>query len=689
MNQRVRILVVLMLSVFGLSCAHGGKADKSEAGQRLSSGNPLIKHEYKKDEISKLCDSALAEFDSVLGDVEDSYHLDTLLTDLSDELTPVVFMAYVSTDANARDEASKCEEKYSKFMVDVFTRRELYEKVKPTQAKSPEDEVFLREMRRSFEQNGMALSDEKLAAFKKLKAELAELEAQFSKNLNEDTTTVEFSSDELKGVTESFLQRLKKSKAGKYIVTTKSTDYIQVMENASNPKTRERMERAYSSRAGIVNSRLLAQAANLRAKLAAMLGKKTWAEYRIEGRMATSPQEVLSVLNGLQKQLKPRLEKDKKILLEAKRQMESAKAKTIESWDTRYFTNQVKKRDYSLDDEEIREYFPKDHVMAGVFDIYSKILGVKFREIKNAKTWSEGVSLYETRDAETGEVLSYFFTDYVPRTGKYGHAAAFTLIQGRQLPDGTYSKPISAVVANFTPPAGGKPSLLTHDEVETLFHEFGHIMHQTLTTVPHGSVSGTSTARDFVEAPSQMLENWVWDAEMLKNLSGHYKDTKKKLPDALIEKMLAAKDFQQGYFYSRQIMLGKTDLAIHMSKNVKDVNKVYERVYRQTLGIEPLKDTQWMAGFGHMMGGYDSGYYGYIWSEVYAQDMFTAFEKAGLLNEEVGRRYRTTILEQGGMYEAMDLITEFLGRKPNNEAFLRKLGIGGSTVGQKAKADKN
>lgn len=688
MNQRIRILVVLLLSIFGLSCAHGGKQDQSVAGQRLNAGDPLIKYEYKKDEITKLCDGALAEFETVLGDVKDSYHLDQLLTDLSDELTPVVFMAYVSTDANARDEASKCEEKYSKFMVDVFTRRELYEKVKPTQARSPEDEVFLREMRRSFEQNGMALSDAKLADFKKLKAELAELEAQFSKNLNEDKTTVEFTAEELKGVSDSFLQRLKKSKDGKYIVTTKSTDFIQVMENASSPKTRERMERAYSSRAGEVNSRLLAQAANLRAKLAKMLGKKNWAEYRIEGRMASSPTEVQALLNGLQKQLKPRLEKDKEILLKAKQEMEDPKAKALQAWDSRYFTNQLKKRDYSLDDEEIRQYFPKDHVMAGVFDIYSKILGVKFREVKSAKTWSENVTLYETRDAESGEVLSYFFTDYVPREGKYGHAAAFTLIQGRQLPDGSYSKPVSAIVANFTPPGGGKPSLLTHDEVETLFHEFGHIMHQTLTTVPYGSVSGTSTARDFVEAPSQMLENWVWDAQMLKNLSGHYTNTKKKLPDSIIEKLIAAKDFQQGMFYSRQIMLGKTDLAIHMAQNVKDVNQVYKRVYRQTLGIEPLPDTQWMAGFGHMMGGYDSGYYGYIWSEVYAQDMFTAFEKAGLLNEEVGRRYRTAILEQGGMYEAMDLITEFLGRKPNNEAFLRKLGIGGSAAGTKAAANK-
>ncbi len=668
----MRFIVLFISFLFLTACGQSTK-DKMVAG--FGKDSPLIKYQYKKGEITAACDKAISQTDDLLAEVKDSYELDTILADLGDELNPMTFMKYVSENKDLRDEAGVCEEKESKYMVSIFTRKELYDRIKNTKPNSPEDKLFLREVNRAFELNGMALSEEKLKQFKALKEQLAELESKFSKNLTEDTTKVEYTEKELEGVPADVLKRAEKAKNGKYILTTKYTDYFPVMENAKNPISRKRMEEAYTNRAAKENSELLKKAVNLRAKAASILGKKTWAHYRIQGRMAKNPEEAVDLLNGLQKKLKPRLQADQKQLLAAKREMENPKAKEIRSYDWRYFSNQIKKKEYSLDDEEIRQYFPKDYVMQKMFDIYEKLLGVKFTKVKGAATWSDEVVLYETSDAKSGEVISYFFTDLFPRDGKYGHAAAFTLIKGRQLPDGGYAKPVSSIVCNFTPPTDGKPSLLTHDEVETLFHEFGHIMHQTLTTAPHASVSGTSVARDFVEAPSQMLENWVWDADMLKKLSGHYKDSSKKLPDNLIQQITRVKDFQQGFFYSRQILLGKTDLTMHMSRQVKDVNDLYRKLYKEILGIRPLYNSNWMAGFGHMMGGYDSGYYGYIWSEVYAADMFTAFKKEGLLDQKVGMNYRTSVLEQGGMFEPIELITQFLGRKPNNKAFLAKLGV--------------
>ena len=309
-----------------------------------------------------------------------------------------------------------------------------------------------------------------------------------------------------------------------------------------------------------------------------------------------------------------------------------------------------------------------------MFDVYSKILGVRFEEVKDASVWAPGVKLYRILNASDSALIAHFYTDFIPREGKYSHAAAFNLVTGRRLPDGSYVKPVSAIVANFTPPADGKPSLLTHDEVETTFHEFGHIMHQTLTKAPYASLAGTRVARDFVEAPSQMLENWVWSPEILASLSGHYKDNSKKLPPELLKSMMEARDYNQGLFYTRQLYYALMDMAYHTTKGDFDTTKVQEKLHKEITGLDPVPGGHWEASFGHLMG-YDAGYYGYLWSEVYAQDMFTRFEKDGLLSDKVGADYRHVILESGNMQEAADLVTQFLGRKSTRDAFFKKLHI--------------
>ena len=634
----------------------------------------LIRSDFTPGEIDDICDEAIDKFEESLKKAETVYDLDWAITEFNDAVDPAGFMKYVSTDKKLREAGGECEERQSKIMVEVFTQKELYQKLRMTQAKKESDKYFIEEMLNKFRANGMALNDKDLKKFKKVKKELAELEAKFSKNLNEDTTRVYYTEAELAGVPAGFLST-KTPKKGKYEFTTKYTDFGQIMRNASNPESRKRMLLAYDNRAGKENSKLLKEAVALRAEAAKILGFKNWADYRTSQKMAGSSEKALTLLNDLAKKLKPRLKKDMARFEKAKKKMEGKDAGPITAWDIRYYINQVKKQDYSLDDEVLREYFPKDYTMEGMFDIYETLFGVKFEEIKNADVWHPQVKMYRTLDKKTKKVLSYFYMDLFPRDGKYGHAAAFTLQRGKTLADGTYSKPVSSVVANFTAPTDTKPSLLTFREVETLFHEFGHIVHQTLTKAPYGTAAGTAVKRDFVEAPSQMLENWIWNRTMLKKFSGHYKNTKKKIPAKLARKLIASKDYNLGYFYSRQIVLGKTDLAIHTSDNVEDVNKVYRDMHNEILGFPTVDGSQWMAGFGHMMGGYDAGYYGYIWSEVYAADMFTKFKANGYLNRTTGGKYRRHILETGGMEDPFKLISKFLGRKPNNRAFLRKLGI--------------
>jgi thimet oligopeptidase len=295
--------------------------------------------------------------------------------------------------------------------------------------------------------------------------------------------------------------------------------------------------------------------------------------------------------------------------------------------------------------------------------------------VKDAQVWSPDVKLYQINDNKDNRLIGYFYTDFVPRPYKYGHAAAFPQISGRVLPNGSYSLPVAAIVANLAAPANGKPSLLSHDDVETVFHEFGHIMHMTLTRAPYASLSGSNVAQDFVEAPSQMLENWVWDADVLNRLSGHYLDHSQKLPADLLQKMIAARDFDQGYYYTRQLMLALTDMDYHTADGAVDTAAVYNRNYQEMIGVKPVEGGHFAGTFGHLMGGYDAGYYGYLWSLVYATDMFTRFQDGGLLSPQVGGDYRRVILEKGNSKDAIDLLGEFLGRAPNSEAFYKKLHI--------------
>lgn len=645
-----------------------------------SFSGPLFKMDYKEGELKAACDQALNTLNEKLKSPANVFEMEAALAEFKESSDSLVFLAYVSPSKWVQKEGGDCEVKVGQFMTDVFTRRDLYQIVKSTKSSNEAEARLINDYDRSFKLNGMALSDPDLIKFKELSKKLVELESSFSQNLNRDETTITLYKEELDGLSLDAFEKYFNEK-GYYAIPVNEVTSPPIMNNVRISETRRKTLEAYENRPNIpsenitkeTNTKLLNEAIAVRKEIANLLGFKKWSDYRIQNRMAKGSQDVMDFLNDLKTRIQPRLKLDIEAMLKAKQQ-EDPTATKLDAWDIRYYANLIKKQKYSMDPEEIRKYFPKDTVINGMFDIYSNLLGVTFKEVKDADVWYKDVKLYEIHDSENGELIAYFYTDFFSRKGKYNHAAAFNINTGRLI-NGLYSKPISSIVANFSEPVGSDPALLKFEDVETLFHEFGHIMHQTLTKAPYASLSGTSVARDFVEAPSQMLENWVTAPEVLDKISGLYTDPSKKLPKEIVEKLIALKDFNQGYFYSRQITFALTDMKIHSENISEDVNKVFREMYQEVVTIPALENSNFMASFGHMMGGYDSGYYGYTWSEVYAADMFTAFEREGLLNPERGMKYRKSILEKGGMQEAIELVTEFLGRTPNREAFYKKLGL--------------
>jgi thimet oligopeptidase len=320
-------------------------------------------------------------------------------------------------------------------------------------------------------------------------------------------------------------------------------------------------------------------------------------------------------------------------------------------------------------------YFPIEVVTEGLLQIYQEILGLKFTLLPDAQVWHADVLMYEVCNAgESGALVGYFYMDMYPREGKYGHAACFGLQPACKLADGR-QLPIAAMVCNFTKPEEGRPSLLLHGEVETFFHEFGHVMHQLCSTADTVHFAGTAVERDFVEAPSQMLENWCWEAEALNRLSGHVDDNSKKLPADLTATLLASRLANAGINNKRQLLLGSFDQYIHTQSTV-DTAAELARITKEITGLDMTPDTNMSASFGHLAGGYDAQYYGYMWSEVYCMDMFNSrFKQEGIFNAKTGMDYRNLVLAPGGSKDAIDLLRDFLGREPNSEAFLRSKGL--------------
>lgn len=587
------------------------------------------------------------------------------------------FLSYVSTDKKFRDAANDLQMQISQYMVDVATRRDVYKAIReytdtnprldPVQAK------LVKEMLIGFKNSGMDLNDADLEKFKALNKEKAEYIIKFDKNIQEYKDPLAVTQEQLRGLGEDYIQKLSKTDDGKYLVTLDYPDYVPFMQNADDEQARKELEFKFNRRGGQENVELLEKTLTLRREIARLLGYKNHAELRLEDRMAKNPKTVMAFLKDLQKKLKPLGKKEDKEMIAYKNSKTGKNSRTLYSWESGYWSNKFRKENLELDSEKIKEYFPSQVVIDGMLDLFGGVFGITFEPV-DIPVWHPDVKAFKIKDKTSGELVAYFYMDLYPREGKYKHAACFGLVEGEEKQDGTYQNPFVAIVANLNKPSGDTPSLLKHSEVETLFHEFGHVLHNALTKAKYSAFSGTSVSWDFVEAPSQMLERWAWDPQVLKKISKHYK-TGEALPDDLIKRMIAAKNFGAGGMYLRQDFFAQYDMSLHTADTTPDTTKLYFELTKKIRGLPLTKGTIPQASFGHIMGGYDAGYYGYLWSEVIAEDFFGEFKKNGIFNPETGLKFRREILEKGGTLDEEKMVENFLGRPADNKPFLKSIGL--------------
>ena len=586
------------------------------------------------------------------------------------------FMSDVSPDPKVRRMADALDRRQSRLGIGLSARQDIFQAYKDVAAKGEaltgEDKKLLEETIRGYERSGMGLPQAERDRLNQIRRKLSDLSQAFAKNLREVNDSLELDPSQLAGLPQAYIDGLEKTADGKVKVGLDYPSYGPFMDLAKDSELRRQLYMKYGSRAAAQNLPILTEVLSLRQELAKVLGYQSYAHYAIEDRMAKTPEKVQAFLTRLKDLMQSGAKAEEARMVEEKRR-DDPSAASVPAWDRAFYATRLQKRLYDLDDEEVRQYFPVDTVVEGTLQVYQNLLGLRFTEIP-AQGWSPDVRLFQIQDAATGRRIGHFFLDLYPRPGKYNHMAAFSLLQGRELPDGSYRQPVSAMVGNFTKATAGQPALLMHSEVETFFHEFGHLMHQTLTEARYTDFSGSRVARDFVEAPSQMLENFVWQPAVIAKLSGHWQDPSQKLPKALLDKMLAAKNFNRAKAELGQVALATLDLVYNVMTGPVDPMAVMAKVW-QDLGLPaPVPGTAFPANFGHLMG-YAAGYYGYLWSRVYAQDIFSRFEKEGIDNPAVGMSYRKEILQTGSSRDEAESLKAFLGREPDEAAFLKYLGL--------------
>jgi len=597
---------------------------------------------------------------------------------VSEKLGPLRFLKYVSTDKAQRNACDAVEKQLLKYDNEVWGRKDLYDVISLLEPHldtyGTEEQTLLKRTLDEFRHRGASLSDEERKEFLEISNNLSVLEADYNTVLNEITTTVPCTAEELDGVPLQIYEHLDKD-GDAYLLPLDYPILVPVLNYAHNPETRKRMQTAQNQRGGKENSERLSDALALRDRLAKLAGFNNFAEYQISVKMAKTPKRIFDFMNDLKEKLTPLFEKELDIFKKLKAKHTGAPIEDIkfELWDLFYYHELLRKEKYSVDQNEVKEYFPMERVVNGVLEVYQKVLNLEFIEIKKPNAWHEDVQEFKVIDKVSGNLIGHFYLDLYPREGKYKHYAVFDFLD-RRVKDGKALLPITSMVANFQKPTKDAPSLLTHSEVETFFHEFGHLMHVITNKASYASFGLDGVLPDFIETPSMMFQKWAWKEDVLQILSGHYKYQDKKLPSDLLDRMLKAKLLDVGAFTLRQVFFSLIDMYYH-TEPVEDTTAKWYELFPEITGFDLMPDTMPDASFGHLMGGYQAGYYGYQWSKVYAEDIFTKFEKNGYLDEKTGLEYREKILSPGGSRDPDEMVRDFLGRESNNEAYLKSLGI--------------
>ena len=590
-----------------------------------------------------------------------------------------------STSREMRETASAALQRLETWFVDTSFRRDLYEAVKSFADTKPkvsgEDAMYLKTVLRDYRRNGMDLPKEQRDRLQILKNRLNELSLRFRRNISAARPLVEFTREELEGVSEDFLNNEEiMGKDGKYHVNANVTwQVLEVLRNAKHEETRKRLSIARSSRVLKENTPIFIKLLKTRAEIAKLLGYDNWADYRTEVKMAKDGKTAWNFLQRLKAGLAPKFEQELATFTELKVKETGKPDARIRYWDIPYYKNQLTRTRYQVDKDALKVYFELENTLNGMFSIFEELFDIHIEAVEPPYKWVDDLRLYAVTDATDGTPLGLIYMDMFPRDGKYNHFAQFDVTPAARRLSGKYQRPVAALICNFPPPGNGKPSLLTYDDVETLFHEFGHALHTVLTQANYMEFSGTSVPRDFVEAPSQMLENWVRDKKVLDRFAVDYRDGKSKIPADILDKLEAVRLATIGTRYRRQLAFGLMDLTIHMTTDPKvfeDVVNVTNRVMSETYVPVP-PGTGLVASFGHLAGGYDAGYYGYAWADAISADMASVFKQApgGLMDKKVGKRLRDEIYAVGGSREIQDSIRAFLRRAPSLDPFFEYIGL--------------
>ncbi|MET0579541.1 MAG: M3 family metallopeptidase, partial [Ilumatobacteraceae bacterium] len=534
--------------------------------------------------------------------------------------------------------------------------------------------------RRDIRRAGHELSAAARAELRASMARLVEIGIQFNQHIADVDDVMVVTDDDLDGLPDPYREGLGRNDDGTYRITMAYPDVVPFLEEGTRRERRQELSRLFENRAADVNRPLLAEAVARRERVAELFGSPSWAHHTMDEKMAHDPETVEAFYADLVPALTPKAEAE--IAVMAARLAADTGDDVLQRWDWRFYDTELRRTEHGLDPHETSAYFPLGQVLDGLLDITAEVFGLEYRRLDDVPVWHPDVLSYAIVDTATGADIAVAHMDLHPREGKFSHAAAFDLVPGRRRPDGTYRTPVSCIVANFTKPTAERPSLLTHGEVVTFFHEFGHVLHQTLTKAETVRFSGTNTERDFVEAPSQIMEHWCWRAEVLGRFARHH-ETGEPIPAELVDRLVAARDLNVGVASLRQIQFGLLDMGLHGPRRPEDGttadgSRDLDAILRRAEAVALLphhEGTFFPASFGHLLSGYDAGYYGYLWSKVFGDDMFSRFATDGVTDPRVGAVYRTAILERGGSMDANEMLEQFLGRAPNNEAFLRGLGI--------------
>jgi peptidyl-dipeptidase Dcp len=691
-----KVLVVIFIMIFGMVKAQDNPLLIDFNTPHGTAPFNSIKNEHFLPAFKEAIKQGEAEIEEIRSNEETPTFENTVVAmDNAGRLltqTAGVFFNLLSSETN--DELQKIAQEVSplltKFQNDISLDPVLFEKVKTVYSQKDkldltvEQQTLLENSYVGFVRKGANLSDSDKEKFREISTEMSKLSLEFGENVLKETNAYELlitDINQLAGLPDGTLEAAAgKAKAkGKegWLFDISMPSYLPFMKYADNRELRKELYIAYGSKSfkgnEFDNQENVKRIVELRIEMAKLLGYDNYADYVLERRMAMTPEGVYKLLDDL-------YEASHKVALEEKAEVEAyARRNGFEEelmpWDWSYYSEKLKVEKFDLNDEMLKPYFELENVVGGVFGLATELFGITFKENKNIQVYNEEVTPYEVFDAD-GKFLSVLYTDFHPRAGKRG-GAWMNDFKGQWKVDGVDSRPHITIVMNFTRPTETKPALLTFNEVETFMHEFGHALHGMLANSTYSSLSGTNVYRDFVELPSQIMENWAVEKEFLDRFAKHYK-TGEAIPEELVEKIVASQNYQAGYLSIRQISFGNLDMAWHTLEkpytgNVKDFE---EKAWEKTQIFPSIDEVCMSTQFGHLFaGGYAAGYYGYKWAEVLDADAFSVFKEKGLFNKTVAQSFRENILEKGGTEHPMVLYKRFRGQEPTVDALLERSGL--------------